>query len=77
MLGAWVRPDNVPPGRCRIVINQLPGGRVLSATVSPTCPYDEAGKRSIEAAVLNAQPLPYRGFESVFQRELTFNFSPN
>jgi hypothetical protein len=40
----------------------------------PELPYDEAGKRSIEAAVLNAQPLPYRGFESVFAR--TLNFTP-
>jgi colicin import membrane protein len=31
-------------------------------------------RRSIEAAVLRAQPLPYTGFESVFEREVTFNF---
>ncbi|TWR29546.1 protein TolA, partial [Xanthomonas vasicola] len=45
------------------------------AKVAPGCPYDEAGQRSIEAAVLSAQPLPYRGFESVFQRNLTFVFT--
>jgi len=28
----------------------------------------------VEAAVLRAQPLPYRGFESVFQRAVDFNF---
>ena len=27
-----------------------------------------------EAAVLKAQPLPYRGFETVFNRTLTINF---
>jgi colicin import membrane protein len=42
--------------------------------VSPSCPYDALGKRSVEAAVLKAQPLPYAGFESVFSRELKLNF---
>ena len=59
----------------QIVITQLRGGRVLSAKVGASCPYDEAGKRSIEAAVLNAQPLPYRGFEEVFSRQLNFTFT--
>jgi colicin import membrane protein len=76
VLSQWVRPDSVPLGqRCSISIRQLPGGEVVEARVSPSCPYDDAGKRSIEAAVLRAQPLPYRGFESVFQRNLTFNFT--
>ncbi|HYG04877.1 MAG TPA: cell envelope integrity protein TolA [Stenotrophomonas sp.] len=76
VLAQWLRPDSVPLGqRCSINIRQLPGGQVVEAKVSANCPYDEAGKRSIEAAVLRAQPLPYRGFESVFQRNLTFNFT--
>lgn len=71
----WIRPDTVPLGqRCRVQIRQLPGGEVIDVQVQPGCPYDEAGKRSLEAAVLRAQPLPYRGFESVFQRTLTLNF---
>ena len=71
----WTRPDSVPLGqRCKIVIRQLPGGQVVDAQVDPSCPYDEAGRRSIEAAVLKAQPLPYAGFESVFQRTLILNF---
>ena len=76
VLSQWVRPDSVPLGqKCSISIRQLPGGEVVEARVSPSCPYDDAGKRSIEAAVLRAQPLPYRGFESVFQRNLIFNFT--
>jgi colicin import membrane protein len=76
VLSQWIRPDSVPLGqRCTIAIRQLPGGEVVEARVAPNCPYDDAGKRSIEAAVLRAQPLPYRGFESVFQRNLTFNFT--
>lgn len=71
----WTRPDSIPPGAlCRLVIRQLPGGEVVSAEVSSPCSYDEQGRRSIEAAVLKAQPLPYAGFERVFQRTVTLNF---
>lgn len=77
VLNQWVRPDSIPVGqRCRLSIRQLPGGEVPEGgvTFGAGCPYDEAGRRSVEAAILRAQPLPYRGFESVFQRNLTFNF---
>ena len=71
----WTRPDSVPIGqRCVINIRQIPGGQVISAKVDPSCPYDELGRRSIEAAVLKAQPLPYAGFETVFNRNLRLNF---
>src|SRR3546814_19565796 len=75
MLRNWTRPENIPLGqRCRIYITQLPGGDVMSAKVDPSCPYDELGRRSVEAAVLKAKPLPYAGFESVFQRNLILHF---
>ena len=71
----WTQPDNVSPTVvCKIVIRQVAGGEVIDAQVDPSCPYDEQGRRSVEAAVLKAQPLPYRGFESVFNRTLTINF---
>ena len=71
----WTQPDNVSSSQvCKIVIRQIPGGEVIDAQVDPSCPYDEQGRRSVEAAVLKAQPLPYRGFESVFNRTLTINF---
>ena len=71
----WTRPDSVPLGAaCRLNIRQLPGGQVIAVEVLEPCAYDEAGRRSVEAAVLKAQPLPYAGFESVFQRSLTVNF---
>jgi len=76
ILAKWTRPETVPVGaRCTLVIRQLPGGQVMSAEVSSPCAYDEQGRRSIEAAVLKAQPLPYAGFESVFSRNLTLNFT--
>ena len=76
--GNWTRPDNIPPGApCLVRITQLPGGEVMKAEVDPSCPYDEIGRRSVEAAVLKAQPLPYAGFESVFKRRLDFRFRPS
>lgn len=77
ILAQWQRPDNIPQGqRCSIRIRQLPGGEVPNDGVSfqGSCPYDEQGKRSVEAAILRAQPLPYRGFEAVFRRNIDFNF---
>lgn len=71
----WIRPDNIPSGAaCRLVITQLPGGEVMDVDVSSPCVYDEAGQRSIEAAVRKAQPLPYAGFEPVFDRRLIITF---
>ena len=72
----WTHADNIPNVPCQVHIVQSPGGDVLSATVDSSCPYDEAGRRSVENAVLRTQTLPYKGFESVFQRNLTFTFRP-
>ena len=71
----WIRPETIRPGQaCEVRIVQIPGGEVISATVQPSCPYDELGRRSVEAAVLRAQPLPYGGYERVFRREINFKF---
>ena len=72
----WLRPDNMPDVPCKVHIVQLVGGDVMSAKVDSSCPYDDAGKRSIENAVLRTKTLPYKGFESVFSRELTLTFRP-
>ena len=53
---------------------QIPGGDVIQASVSTPCNADDLTRRSIEAAVLKAQPLPYSGYESVFRREIRFTF---
>ena len=71
----WRRPDNVALGQaCRMYITQLPGGEVMSVEFDPSCPYDAQGRRSVEAAVRAAEPLPYAGFEPVFSRRLNFTF---
>lgn len=71
----WIRPESVQIGqRCRISIRQLPGGEVVDVSISSSCPFDELGRQSVERAVLKASPLPYAGFEDVFNRNLTLNF---
>ncbi len=74
----WTRPDTVPLGmKCKIVIIQAPGGEVVGARVDPSCPYDDIGRRSLEAAVMRASPLPYDGFEDVFNPQLNLTFTPD
>jgi len=74
----WTRPDSVPNGvKCRIVIRQLQGGHVMDVQVAASFPFDDLGKRSVEAAVLKAEPLPYVGFEKVFRRTLELDFIPH
>jgi len=76
ILAKWTRPETIPLGaRCTLLIRQLPGGQVMDVEFGSPCSYDEQGQRSIEAAVRKAQPLPYAGFESVFSRNLTLNFT--
>ena len=73
----WVKPDNVPEGAlCRMTIRQLPGGEVMpnSVTFGSPCQFDDAAKDSIERAVMKAEPLPYAGFEKVFNRTLDIKF---
>lgn len=72
----WLRPDNMPDVPCVVHIVQMIGGDVMSAKVDASCPYDDAGKRSIENAVLRTKTLPYKGFESVFNRDITLTFRP-
>lgn len=75
ILRQWTRPDSVKLGQtCEVLIKQIPGGEVVSVQVSPGCPYDELGRRSVEAAVLKASPLPYAGFEDVFVRNPVLKF---
>ncbi|PJK01763.1 protein TolA [Lysobacteraceae bacterium NML03-0222] len=74
----WRRPEEVPPGqRCPIRIRLLPGGEVLSAEVQASCPYSEANRRSVEAAVMRASPLPLKGNENLAIRDFVVNFYPS
>lgn len=71
----WLRPDTTQPGlRCMIAITQIPGGDLLDAHVIDPCNADPLTRSSIEQAVRRAAPLPYKGYEKVFQRAFHFNF---
>ncbi|GHC09005.1 hypothetical protein GCM10010080_25120 [Thermomonas carbonis] len=73
----WTRPESIQVGvPCQVRIRQIPGGEVVEVQVSGSCPYDALGKRSLEAAVLKASPLPYAGFEDAFNRDVILTFRP-
>ena len=69
----WHRPEGISQVICDIRIVQIPGGEVISAAVQPGCAADEITRTSMEAAV-RERPLPYRGYESVFRREVVLTF---
>lgn len=72
----WLRPDNAQAGlRCMLRIVQIPGGDVIGVQISSPCNADPQTRASIEQAVKRAAPLPYKGYEKVFQRDINFNFS--
>ena len=76
IIAQWSIAPSVPSGaRCRVAIRQLPGGAVLSVQADDACQFDAAGRAGLERAVLRAQPLPYRGFEPVFDRALNIEFT--
>ncbi len=70
----WIRPPTAKPGlRAIVKVTQIVGGDIVSVTVGQFN-GDEATRRSIIAAVQRAEPLPYSGFEEVFDREIEFEF---
>jgi colicin import membrane protein len=72
----WNRPESAAPGlRCTLVITQIPGGDLLSVSVSTPCNADQVTRNSIESAVRKAAPLPYQGYEKVFRRSIRFTFT--
>ena len=75
ILRQWTRPESVQIGQvCQVLIRQIPGGEVVDVQIGRSCPYDELGRRSVEAAILKASPLPYAGFEEVFVRDPVLKF---
>ena len=72
----WVRPPTAVAGiECIVNIRQLPGGEVVSVSIGK-CNADSAVRRSIEAAVFKASPLPAPRDPSVFDRNLRLEFRP-
>jgi colicin import membrane protein len=73
---AWIPPASARPGlECVVYVTQIPSGDVTSARIG-SCNGDEAVRRSIEAAVLSASPLPTPGIAALFDRNLEVTFRP-
>jgi colicin import membrane protein len=72
----WDQPASAKPGlECEVAVVQLPNGDVISVrTIS--CNGDDTVKRSIEAAVRRASPLPLPENRVLFDRNLSFTFRP-
>lgn len=72
----WIRPASAKQGlRCKVVVNQIPGGEVINVTVTQ-CIGDEVFRRSVESAVYKASPLPRPSDPGLFDREIVFTFKP-
>lgn len=72
----WSAPPTARPGLvCVINVTQIPSGEVVRVGFG-SCNGDEAVKRSIEAAVLRASPLPRPPVPALFNRSLEVTFRP-
>ncbi|MEO8803341.1 MAG: cell envelope integrity protein TolA [Rudaea sp.] len=72
----WLRPDSAVQGlHCMLRIVQIPGGDVIGVQMLNPCNADPLTRSSIEQAVKRAAPLPYKGYEAEFRREIDFNFT--
>jgi len=74
---AWNPPASAQPGvECIVLVSQVPGGVVTSATVSSCNVNDDAIRQSVQNAVLNASPLPEPPDPALFERNLKLIFAP-
>lgn len=72
----WIKPASARPGlKCQVRVTQIPGGEVVDVRIG-TCNGDDAVRRSIEAAVRRASPLPVPDNPRLFERNLLINFEP-
>lgn len=58
-------PERMP---CQVRFTQYAGGEVVNVEFLD-CPYDAQARESVERALMKT-PMPYAGFESVFQRQV-------
>ena len=71
----WRKPGSVAPGSsCRVVVSQLPDGEIIDVQMQSCSSDDGAFRRSVEAAVRRASPLPLPPDRRVFERDIQFTF---
>lgn len=68
----WNRRGAAELVRCNVVFKQIPPGEVLEVRFED-CPFDAEGREFVERALKRA-PMPYAGFETVFQRTVRLEF---
>lgn len=72
----WIEPPSAKPGdSCAVVIQQIPGGEVVNVVMG-SCTGDEVFRRSVEAAIYKASPLPEPSEPALFQRQFQIIFTP-
>ena len=72
----WIQPPSAGKGtKCVVSVTQLPGGDVISANVK-SCNGDENLRRSVEAAIYKASPLPKPEDPNLYDKDLRFIFEP-
>lgn len=62
------------PAGCEVVIEQVDGGQAIRAWTRQCGDLPMSGRIRLETAAMQAQPLPYEGFEPVFQAHLKLTF---
>ena len=74
---SWAMPTSVTPETvCIVMVRQTRTGDVISANIV-SCNGDDAVKRSAEAAVQRASPLPLPSNPDVFRSELRITLRPD
>lgn len=75
----WMLPQGVETDAvdCVLLIDQAVGGEVEQVQLEQDCSSNPAVQDSLQRAVWRASPLPYAGFEAVFNPRLRIHFSRN
>lgn len=68
----WNRSLAPESTACKVRFTQIPGGEVIDISFL-SCPFDAQARESVERA-LRRSPMPYAGFEPVFQRQIDLTF---
>ncbi len=68
----WNRTGAAERVRCKVRFTQIPGGEVIDVEFLD-CPFDAQGRDSVDRA-LRRNPMPYSGYERVFDRKPTITF---
>ncbi len=72
----WRKPESASKGEsCEVYVKQTTGGYIQDVRVQQ-CTGDEDFRRSVEAAVRLASPLPPPPRPEIFDDELLFTFTP-